>query len=273
MTDGAAAFRAFEHARWQSAAGAYHSAFGRLTSQAAAPMLDAAQVGHGSRLLDVASGPGYVAGMGAARGAHATGCDFAPEMVALARKHHPTILFRVEDAERLSFHDGGFDAVTMAFLLGHLSDPDRGIRKAFRVLRPDGRFAATWWQPAERAAAFGVIMGAIRAHGRLDVPIPPGPPFDQFSDPARCHDGLTMAGFEDVRVEPLELSWRVASGEALFDAYLHGTARTAGLLREQTPEAREAIRGAVILNSRAYQHGPDLVLPMPVWCMSGRRPD
>ena len=39
--------RAFEHERWQSAARVYHDEFGRLTSQVAEPLLDAAGVAPG----------------------------------------------------------------------------------------------------------------------------------------------------------------------------------------------------------------------------------
>ncbi|TMH41607.1 MAG: SAM-dependent methyltransferase, partial [Betaproteobacteria bacterium] len=63
------AFRALEHAGWQSAARHYDEAFGSLTRQAVDPLLDSAEVRPGVRTLDVASGPGYAAAAAAARGA------------------------------------------------------------------------------------------------------------------------------------------------------------------------------------------------------------
>ena len=62
-----AEFHAFEHAGWQSASREYDDAFGRLTCQVIGPLLDAVGVGKGMRVLDVASGPGYVAAEAAAR--------------------------------------------------------------------------------------------------------------------------------------------------------------------------------------------------------------
>ena len=61
------AFRDFEHAGWTSNVSEYEAAFTRLTRQAVAPLLDAVNLRHGARLLDVAAGPGYVAAAAAAR--------------------------------------------------------------------------------------------------------------------------------------------------------------------------------------------------------------
>jgi 2-polyprenyl-3-methyl-5-hydroxy-6-metoxy-1,4-benzoquinol methylase len=72
-------FREFEHAGWEKLPGRYHDAFGSLTTQTIEPLLDAAGARKGIRLLDVASGPGYVAAAAAARGASVTGryrCGF-----------------------------------------------------------------------------------------------------------------------------------------------------------------------------------------------------
>ena len=69
------AFRDFEHGGWTSNASEYEAAFARLTRQAVAPLLDAVNLRHGARLLDVATGPGYVAAAAAARGAR-PGCRF-----------------------------------------------------------------------------------------------------------------------------------------------------------------------------------------------------
>src|SRR5687767_5585428 len=97
------AFKAFEHERWQSAARVYHGALSTLTSQIAAPLVEAAGAAPGVRLLDMASGPGMIAALARGRGASVTGADFSSEMVALASELHPGIDFRVADAESLPF--------------------------------------------------------------------------------------------------------------------------------------------------------------------------
>ncbi len=76
------AFRAFEHAGWEAIPSQYDDAFGRLTTQAIGPLLDAADVRGGTRVLDVATGPGYVAAAAAQRGASVVGLDFSAAMVA-----------------------------------------------------------------------------------------------------------------------------------------------------------------------------------------------
>ena len=264
-------FSAFEHRGWQRAADAYHTSFGRLTSQAAGPLLDAARVELGQHVLDVACGPGYIAGIAASRGALVTGADFSPEMLRMAKEFHPEIEFRVADAEALPFEAATFDAVVMSFLLGHLAHPERAIAEAHRVLKPGGRFAFSWWQTPEHAQAFALMLEAVKAHGRIDVAVPPGPPFDQFSDSGRCALALDHAGFEDVGVVEQPLTWRLATADELFDAYYDGTVRTAGLLREQSAESLAAIRAALIEAVKPYQRDGALEFPMPCWIASGRR--
>ena len=69
------AFRAFEVTGWdqEGRPEAYHRFFGQLTSRAIEPLLEAVGAGTGIRLLDVGTGPGYVAAAAAARGASAVG--------------------------------------------------------------------------------------------------------------------------------------------------------------------------------------------------------
>ena len=134
-------FTAFEHDGWQQAALAYENGFLPLTRQAVEPLLDAAGVHAGVRHLDLASGPGDVAGAAEARGAKVTGSDFAEAMLEIAGRRHPGVKFRQADAQALPFADCSFDAVTMAFLLGHLADPDLGLREAHRVLASGGAVA------------------------------------------------------------------------------------------------------------------------------------
>ena len=69
-------FREFEHSGWDQLPQRYHDAVHTLTTQAIGPLLDAVRA-DGKKLLDVASGPGYVAAAAAQRGAEVTGLDFA----------------------------------------------------------------------------------------------------------------------------------------------------------------------------------------------------
>ncbi len=74
---------------WERAAEYYGDAFGSLTAQTIKPLLKAAGVTAGMRVLDVASGPGGVAAAAAEWGANPVGIDFSEHMVALARREYP----------------------------------------------------------------------------------------------------------------------------------------------------------------------------------------
>jgi SAM-dependent methyltransferase len=267
------AFHDFEHAQWEGAVDAYHAGWGRLTAQAIPPALDVLDVAAGARLLDVASGPGYLAAGAAALGADAIGVDFAAAMVARARALHPQVPFQEGDAEDLPFDDATFDAVAMNFGILHLARPEAAIAEAGRVLRSGGRHAFTAWADPGRAAGFALVLDAVRRCGR-PVDLPAGPDFFRFSDPAACEAALRAAGFDDVHVQRLDLRWRLDSPEDLFRAFHLGTARTGALLRGQDPEALARIAAAVRSAAAPYR-GPEggVEVPMPALLASGSRPD
>lgn len=266
------AFRAFEHAGWQSVGGRYHDAFGDLTVQAIAPLLDAVGAGDGARLLDTATGPGYVAAAAAQRGARAIGLDFSAAMLAEARRRHPAVEFREGDVEALPFPDGSFDAAVMNFGLLHLGRPEQALIEAYRVLRAEGRFGFTVWARPEEAVGFGIVLRAIQTCGNPDAPLPPGPPFFRFSDPDECRRALLGAGFAGPDIVRVPQVWRLPSPDALFEAMLRSTVRTAGLLRAQSNEALNAIRAAMREEVGAYRKGDGIVLPMPAILASAVKP-
>ena len=266
------AFQAFEHAGWQRAARGYDDAFGSLTRQAIDPLLDAAQVRAGARVLDVASGPGYAAAAAAQRGAQVTALDFSVAMVEMARSQNPEIEFREGDAGALPFADGSFDAVVMNFGMLHLARPESAVSEALRVLRPGGRYAFTVWAKPEEAVGFGIILDAVRKHGNPDVPLPPGPPFFRFSDAGECDKVLKVAGFRKVDVRKVPQVWRFSASGLLFEAFLTGTVRTQALLHAQSAPALAAIREAVGKVAGEYENHGTVEIPMPAVLAAGAKP-
>jgi SAM-dependent methyltransferase len=253
------AFWEFERDGWERAAARYEECW-TDTLLFVEPLLDAAGVRAGSRLLDLACGPGLVSQAAAARGARPVGLDVAAAMVERARLRCPEWTFVEGDAQRLEFADGSFDAVTMNFGILHLSEPDVALAEARRVLAPGGRLAFTAWI-AEGNAQDEITDAAIAQHG-VAVDVPEGPPVYRFADPEECRRTLAAAGFEAVRIDTVTVLWRVPSPGRLFDAQLHAGVRTAAVLRAQPPERLEAIRAAMADGVRRYAEGDEFVLPI-----------
>lgn len=266
------AFRAFEHEGWERIPDSYHRAFASLTAQFIEPLLDAARVAKGARVLDVATGPGYVAAAAAARGAKVTGVDFSRAMVERARRDHPGVEFEEGDAESLGFAEGSFDAVVMNYGLLHLARPDQALAEARRVLRPGGRLAFTVWRPPERAIGFGIVLDAIREHGRMDAPVPAGPPFFRFGDPVESRRALEAAGLVEPGSREIAQTWRLPAADALFAFMRTSTVRTGALLAAQSAADLEAIRHAVTAKAAVYCKHDTLELPMPALLTWGSRP-
>jgi len=267
-----AAFHNFELAGWEANVSEYDAAFARVTSQAIAPLLDAVALHKGMRLLDVASGPGYVAAVAAAQGAQVTGIDFSAPMVARARSANPAVDFQEGDAEALAFPDGSFDAVVMNFGMLHLARPERAMTEAARVLKPAGRYAFTVWAKPDEAVGFGVILNAIQSHGKLGIQLPEGPPFFRFSEPAECDRALRSAGFVGVRVTRHPQIWRFQAADDLFDAIYNGGVRIKAILRAQSDGALQAIRTAARDATQQYMHNGVIEISMPAILASASKP-
>src|SRR5690348_2134130 len=159
------AFRAFEQAGWDARADGYERFFTAVSEHNVGPILDAAEVRVGSRVLDAGCGPGNLAAAAASRGASVVGPALSAAMVALARKHHPQIDFRQADAEQIPFADLTFDSVVSNLLIPHLPRPDAGIIELVRVLKPGGRLAASMWDVPARSRLVGIMWEAIAEVG------------------------------------------------------------------------------------------------------------
>jgi demethylmenaquinone methyltransferase / 2-methoxy-6-polyprenyl-1,4-benzoquinol methylase len=101
--------------------------------------VDLAEVGAGSRLLDVATGTGDLAIEAARRGCEVVGSDFSEGMLERARVKAPTLEWEQADALALPYDDDVFDAATVGFGARNFSDLDRGLAEMARVVRPGGR--------------------------------------------------------------------------------------------------------------------------------------
>ena len=264
-------FRQFEHSGWQKIPQRYHQAFGELTTQSIEPLLDAAAVKRGTKVIDIATGPGYVAAAATRRGATVIGVDFSTMMIAEAKRRSPDIEFREGDAEQLPLGNDLFEAAVVNFGILHLGRPDQALAEACRVLRPGGRFGFTVWAKPEKAVGFGIVLGAIAKHGNLNVPLPEGPPFFRFSEPDECMRSLLAAGFESPKVVKVAQVWQLPSVDSLFEVMKDSTVRTAGLLRAQKPEMLEQIRLAIRDKSKHYQKGDAVGLSMPAILASGTK--
>src|SRR6476469_10054437 len=113
------AFRAFERSGWDRLIEGYQRAFGPLSAQTAVPLLNAAGVRGGNRVLDVCTGHGVMAAAAAGRGAAVSGIDIGERVIDAARRNVPDADLRVADAEALPYAADSFDAVLCGYGIIH----------------------------------------------------------------------------------------------------------------------------------------------------------
>ena len=247
----------FEHEVWSRCAPSYVETFGALTAEAIPSLLDAAGVAHGSRVLDVGTGPGLVAAAAVARGAAVTGIDFCEAMLTEARRRYPAIDFRQGSADALPFADAAFDAVVSNLVVHHLGRPEQALREVYRVLCPGGRIGFTVWGDPNKLEAINLFFAAAATHmGAAELPN--GPLFG-VSDFAVFDRLVRTAGFRDATVAEVPIAWRTAS----IDTVIAGFADWAQM--DAWPEAgRAAVEADVRAAARAYEGDGMFTMPNPV---------
>jgi ubiquinone/menaquinone biosynthesis C-methylase UbiE len=268
------AFDAFEAEAWEAKADAYERFFGAITGRVVEPLLDSASVGVGTRVLDVATGPGWVAAQAAERGASVIGVDVAESMIARARRAHADVEFRQADAHELPFADSSFDAVVGNLAVMHLSRPENAMAEFARVLHPGGRLALTAWARPSEARFVGLFVDAV-AEARATPPadLPQGPDFFRFSDDQEFADALHRQDLDSPAVSVIRFVQRFASADELWDGMLHATVRVAALIGNQPEEVRQRIRAAFDRLADDYRRGDALEVPVALKLATAHKPD
>jgi ubiquinone/menaquinone biosynthesis C-methylase UbiE len=270
---GAEAVKALERAGWAEKAESYGLLTGKITARFVEPLLDAAGVAAGMRVLDVATGPGYAARRAAERGAVATGVDIADELLALAHRTGGGVRFVRGDAEDLPFAEHSFEALVCNFAINHFPRPERAIAEFARVIVPGGGIALSTWDLPERNRFLGILLDALRACGvtrRLETLAAPDP--YRLADDAEFRALLRGAGLEDVDVRSVSLTQQVPDADELWEGMLGGSVRTAGLVMRQEPHIRSRIRAAVGRLAEEYRVDGGLAIPACAKIALGRRP-
>lgn len=268
------AFRRFEKAAHDRVAASYHDFFAPVTSLVIEPLLDAARVGGGTRLLDVATGPGFVARRAVERGAAPViGVDLSPKMVALALQLHPGLDFREADAEALPFANGAFDAVLSNFGIGHFPRPEHAVAELTRVLAHGGMLALSWWDLPSRARVNGIFFDAVNEVGVAPPPgLPAGPPPFRFSSDKEFAGLLRSAGLKQVEVRTVGFTHRLPDTEGWWNGGLSSLARASASIHGQPAEVQRRIREVFDRLAAEYVVPGGFDVPVSAKIASGRKP-
>lgn len=175
----------------------YDAVFGWIIRRSDLPILALAAVHPGNRVLDVATGPGYLALAAASivgASGQAVGIDLSPEMVerakGRARREGLAAEFLQASAQQLPFPDGSFDAVVSRLAVHHLPGEvkDEATAEMRRVLAPGGRVVIADLG-SQGVNAFHHILGRMLG----------GPKVEN----AELRELLRRAGFQDVEAGAL----------------------------------------------------------------------
>jgi arsenite methyltransferase len=141
-----------------------------------AETLNALALQPGESVLDIGSGPGFLAHeMGRVVGprGRVRGIDISESMVALARSRcadHSWVTIESGKADRLPFPDAHFDAAVSVQVYEYVDDISAALSEVHRVLRPGGRVAildTDWdsivWHTSD-PARLGRILAAWDEH-------------------------------------------------------------------------------------------------------------
>ena len=203
----------------------------------------------GLRVLEVACGTGLVTkrvwdrirGHGSI-----VATDLNEAMIAYGRTRLPTeagLEWRQADATRLPFPDGSFDAVICQFGLMFFPDKVAGIREAFRVLKPDGRYLFNVWDAMAHNPIARITHETVAEFFETDPPQFYVVPFG-YHDPTIIHGQLDQAGFDRVQWEYVEQTGTSPSAEDAAIGLIEGNP-IFGAIMERRPDALPDIKKAV----------------------------
>ena len=193
----------------------------------AARLVASVRPGADARVLDIATGPGYVALAFATVTDQVVGVDLTDAPLAIARKNaaergQENVSFESADANALPWPEDSFDVVVCRLAFHHFGSPAQIFSEMVRVCRPGGRVAVEDLTASEQPDRAGVYNHWERLRDPSHV--------------AALSLGQLLALYRDADVELERLNWEERVQDA--EQWMRNT--------ETGPDTAETIRRLIL---------------------------
>lgn len=232
-----------ERSYFDAGAAGYGRGFGSVSVHFIPPLLQAARLRAGQRVLDVATGTGIAAQAAAeivGPSGQVVATDISAPILDQARGRLaglPNVSFAIEDGAALSFPEGSFDAVLCGMGLMLIPDPARGLSEFHRVLRPGGWAAVSVGTTPGRSFV-ARVSAAIGRHGGSETPVR----FFSLGNSERLRGLFRTAGFDAVETSMAIHCFPFPSFDAYFEPIEAGHGNVAMEYVSLAPDVRRAVR-------------------------------
>jgi ubiquinone/menaquinone biosynthesis C-methylase UbiE len=239
-----------------------------------------ARLRSGMRVLDLGSGTGYPALLGAqtvGSSGSVIGLDLAEQMLAVARRKATAlglanVTYRTGDATTLPFETNSFDAVTSRFCLMFLPEIPKAVAEIARVLRPGGWVAAAVWSSPDKNPSIGLSMEAIKSVVELPPPDPTAPGIFRLAKPGDLAGMLQQAGLIDVTEQEFLAEWSYASAGEYYTSLMEIAAPIQNLMAKISAPQIQEIKRLILEAATQYQRGDRITFPLAVRIVAARKP-
>ena len=248
---------------WDAAAAGWNKfwpVFERAAQHVSDRLVELARIREGSRVLDIATGNGEPA-LTAARRAGASGrviaTDQSEGMLAIARSRAASlgitnVEFRATDGEKLTLAERDFDAIVCRWGLMFMPDVAAAVMGMHDRLASGGWLATAVWASADKVPIIGIGAEVVRRLANLPPPPPDALEPTRLADPSRLTGIMEKAGFKDITVERIPVTFEYESAAAFTQFRYEVSAPFRALMGQVTPELRQRIFDGITEAASAY---------------------
>lgn len=224
-------------------------------------LIDAVAPQPGQRVLELAAGLGETGLLAAELVAPVGGAivsDQAEAMLAGARERAAAlglsnIEFQVINAEWIDLPVASVDIVLCRWGYMLMADPAAALGETRRVLSSGGRVAFAVWDSIEHNPWAALPGAELRERGLTSPPSPGTPGPFALGDAERVHELMAQAGFEDLRVQTLDLHRRHGSFDEFWETTLDLSRAFHDAVLARPQKEIEEIQAAVRARLNAYE--------------------
>jgi SAM-dependent methyltransferase len=250
-----------------------------LLAQVSQALIDRASARSGERIIDVGCGCGSTSialARQVAPSGFVLGVDISSPMLSRARELAPKgcpVDFVLADATVYPFDPASFDLLVSRFGVMFFAEPAVSFANLRRALRPSGRMAfACWREPRENPWMMAPLQAIYQHVPKLPPQGPEDPGPFAFASEDRVRGLLDAAGFKNVELEAIALSFDIAIGRGL-DAAVQAAMQIgpgSRALAGHSPETREAAAKSIREMLAPHAGGQTVALPGSIWIVTAR---